>query len=178
MNILPCLIVGDSGVPYPGRELNSQGMCEAHVVYLGFPHGSVGKESTHNAGYPGLIPGRGRSPGERNGNPLQYSWSSFVAQMVKNLPAIRETWVRSLGREDPLEKGKYYPLQYSGLKNSNDYSPWGRKELDTTERLSLKFKLSPQTKFSAKLRAFSKSIFSIFKFLLSEMSIFFLVITF
>ena len=104
MNILPRLIVGDSGVPYAGRELNSQGMCEAHVVYLGFPRGSVGKESTHNAGNPGLIPGRGRSPGERNGNPLQYSWSSLAAQTVKNLPAIRETWVLSLGQKDPLEK--------------------------------------------------------------------------
>ena len=123
MNILPCLIVGDSGVPYPGRELNSQGMCEAHVVYLGFPHGSVGKESTHNAGYPGLIPGRGRSPGERNGNPLQYSWSSLVAQMVKNLPAIRETWVLSLSERSPGEENDN-PFQYSSLENPLDSAEW------------------------------------------------------
>ena len=66
---------------------------------MGFSCGSVGKESTCNAGDLGSIPGLGRSPGE----------------------------------------GKGYPLQYSGLKNSMDsiYSPWGRKESDTTERLSL-----------------------------------------
>ena len=47
-----------------------------------------------------------RSPGEGIGYLLQYSWASLVAQMVKNLPAMQETWVRSLGWEDPLEKGK------------------------------------------------------------------------
>ena len=62
--------------------------------------------------------------------------ASLIAQLVKNPPAIRETWVQFLGGEDPLEKGKGYPLQYSGLENSMD-SPWGLKELDTTERLSL-----------------------------------------
>ena len=58
------------------------------LAWRGFPDSSVGKESTRNAGNPGLIP-RGRYPGERNGNPLQYSWSSLVAQTVKNLPAIQ-----------------------------------------------------------------------------------------
>ena len=53
-----------------------------------------------------LIPGSGRSTGEGIGYPLQYSWASPVAQLVKNLPAMWETWVRSLGWEDPLEKGK------------------------------------------------------------------------
>ena len=48
--------------------------------------------------------GREDSPGEGNGNPLQYSWASLVAQMVKNPPAMQETWVQSLGREDPLEE--------------------------------------------------------------------------
>jgi len=66
-------------------------------VFLGFPCGSAGKESTCNAGDLGLIPGLGRSPGE----------------------------------------GKGYPFQYSGLKNSTDYIPWGCKELDVTEQLSL-----------------------------------------
>ena len=47
----------------------------------------------------------GRSLGEGNGNPLQYSWASLVAQMVKNLPDIQETWVPSVGREDPLKEG-------------------------------------------------------------------------
>ena len=59
----------------------------------GFPDSSVGKESTSNAGDPGLIPGSGRSTGEGIDYPLQYSWASFVAQLVKNLPAMRETWV-------------------------------------------------------------------------------------
>ena len=53
-----------------------------------------------------MILGSGRSHGEEIGYPLQYSWALFVTQLVKNLPAMRETWVRSLGWEDPLEKGK------------------------------------------------------------------------
>ena len=81
---------------------------------------SVGKESTCNAGDPGSIPGSGRSAEEGIGYPLQYSWASLVAQMVKNPPAMRETWVQPLGWEDPLEKGKGYPLKYSGLENSTE----------------------------------------------------------
>ena len=78
----------------------------AHKAGLeGFPHSSVGKESPCNAGDPGLIPGLGRSTGEGIGYPLRYSWASLVAQLVKNSPAMQETWVRSLGWEDPLEKG-------------------------------------------------------------------------
>ena len=75
----------------------------------GFPDSSVGKESacnTENWGDPGSIPGSGRSPGEGIRYALQYSWASLVAQLVKNLPAMRETWARSLGWKDPLEKGK------------------------------------------------------------------------
>ena len=75
----------------------------------GFPGGSAGKESACNAGDLGLIPGLGRSPGEGNGYPLQYSWPSLVAQLVKNPLAMRETWIRFLGREDPLEKEKATP---------------------------------------------------------------------
>ena len=73
---------------------------------MGFPDSSVGKESAYSAGDPGLIPGSGRSAEEGIGYPLQYSWSSLVAQLIKNLPTMRQTWVRFLGREDPLEKGK------------------------------------------------------------------------
>ena len=56
-----------------------------------------------------------------------------MAQLVKNLPAMRETWIRSLGWEDPQEKGKattpvFWPGEFHGL-----YSPWGCKKLDTTE---------------------------------------------
>ena len=67
-----------------------------------------------------MISGLGRSAGERIGYPLQYSWASLVAQLVKNLPAIQEVWVPFLGREDPPGEGKGYPLQYSGLENSMD----------------------------------------------------------
>ena len=72
----------------------------------GSHYSSVGKESACIAGDPGSIPGSGRSPGERIGYPLQYSWASLVAQLVKNLPTMLETWVLSSGWEDPLEKGK------------------------------------------------------------------------
>ena len=62
---------------------------------------------------------------------------SLVAQPVKNLPAMQETWVQSLGCKDPLEKGKathsiFWPGEFHGLD-----SPWGSKDSDTTERLSL-----------------------------------------
>ena len=129
-----------------------------YLTVQGFPDGSDGQESACNAGDPSSIPESGRSPGEGNGNPLQYSclensmdrgawqatvhgvaksqtrlsdqqtdtrlntrsylqhagslvaayaiWASLVAQLVKNPPAMRETWVQSLGWEDPLEKGK------------------------------------------------------------------------
>ena len=106
-------------------------LCSLPAIYLG-------KASACNAGDLGSIPGLGRSPGEGNGNPLQYSWlensmdrgawwatihgvaksrtrlsdftfklwsrASLVAQRLKRLPGMWETWVRSLGWEDPLEK--------------------------------------------------------------------------
>ena len=62
---------------------------------MGFPGGSDGKESAYSVGDLGLIPGSGRSPGEGNGNPLQYSylknWASLVIQTVKNPPRMQET---------------------------------------------------------------------------------------
>ena len=72
---------------------------------VGFPGSPAGKESTCNAGGSGLIPGSRSSPGKVIGYSLQYSWASLMAQMVKNPPVMQETWVRSLGWEDPLEKG-------------------------------------------------------------------------
>ena len=72
---------------------------------MGFPDSSVGKESACNIGDPSLIPGLGRD-GEGMDYPLQYSWASLMAQGVKTLPAMWETWVQLLGREDLLEKGK------------------------------------------------------------------------
>ena len=68
----------------------------------GLPWWLIGKESTCNAGDPSSIPGSGRSTGEGIGCALQYSW----AFLVKNPPAMRETWARSLGWEDPVLKGK------------------------------------------------------------------------
>ena len=62
------------------------------MISAGFSHSSVGK-NTCNAGDPGSIPGLGRSPGKGIGYTLQYSWASLVAQMVKTLPAMQETWV-------------------------------------------------------------------------------------
>ena len=87
-----------------------------------------------------MIPGLGRSPGEGKGYPLQYSWASLVAQLIKNLPAVQETWVRSLGWEDPWRRERlatpvFWPGEFHGL-----YSPWGRKESGTTKRLSLSHK--------------------------------------
>ena len=72
---------------------------------MGFPGSSAGKEFTRSTGDPGLIPGSGRSPGKGIGYPLQYSWAFLVSQTVKNLPAMWETCVQSLGWEDPLEEG-------------------------------------------------------------------------
>ena len=70
-----------------------------------FPGGSDSKASAYNAGDLGSIPGLGRPPGEGKGPPLQDSRAPLVAQLVKNPPAMWESWVQSLGREDPLKKG-------------------------------------------------------------------------
>ena len=83
---LPCPPSGD--LPNPGIE--TQVSCIAGGF---FPDRSVGKESAWNAGDPGLIPGLRRFSGEGIGYPVQYSWASLVAQLVKNLPQMRETWV-------------------------------------------------------------------------------------
>ena len=106
-------------------------------IYTIFPGNSAGKESTCNTGDPGSIPGLGRSAGEGIGYPLQYSWASLVAQLARNLPAMRETWVQSRGWEDAWRRERlptpvFWPGEFHGL-----YSLWGCKELDTTKRLSL-----------------------------------------
>ena len=80
-----------------------------------------------------MIPGSGRSTGEGIGYSLQYSWASLVVQLVKNLPAIWETWVPPLGWEDPLEKGEATHSSILAWKIPGLYSPWGRKESDMTE---------------------------------------------
>ena len=65
---------------------------EEYKDFQGFPDSSVGKESACNVGDPCSIPGLGRSAGEGIGYPLQYSWASLVAQLVKNLPVMWEIW--------------------------------------------------------------------------------------
>ena len=97
-------------------------------VFLGFPDGSDGKESTRNAGDSHLIPGSGSSSGEGRGYPVQYSWASLMAQMVKNLPAMQETWVQPLGWEEPLEEEMGTPLSILAWRIPTDrelegYSP-------------------------------------------------------
>ena len=72
-----------------------------------------------------MILGLGRSPGEGIGYLRQYSWAFLVAEAVKNLPAMWETWVQSLSWGDPMEEGM-----------ATHCSPWGLKESDMTERLS------------------------------------------
>ena len=104
-------------------------------IKWGSPNSSAGKESACNAGDPSSIPGLGRFPGEAKGYPLQYSWASLVAQIVKNPPTIWKTWVQSLGWEDPLEKGKATHSRILAQR-----IPRGDcKEQDATEQLSLSF---------------------------------------
>ena len=93
---------------------------------MSFRDSSVGKESACNEGDPGSISGLGRSPEEGIGYPLWYSWASLVAQLIKNLPAMQETWV---GKIPWRRKG--YPLQYSSLENSMDYIVHGLTKSQT-----------------------------------------------
>ena len=90
-----------------------------------FPDNSVGKESACNGGDPGSIPESGRSPGEGIFYQLQYSWASLVAELVKNPPAMWETWVGKIPwRRERLPT----PVFWSG--------EFHHKELDTTEWLN------------------------------------------
>ena len=102
------------------------------AIQKGFPGSSAGKESACNAGDTSSIAGLGRSGVEGIGYPLQYSWASLVAQLVENLFAMQETWVQSLGWEDPLEK-EWLPTQVFWHGEFHElYSPRACKELDTT----------------------------------------------
>ena len=106
-------------------------------MWSGFPHSSVGKESACNAGDLGSIPGLERSTGEGIGYPLQYSWASLLAQLVKKPPAVWETWVQPLGWEDALKKETLPTLVFWPGEFHRLYSPWGCKVSDMTEWLSL-----------------------------------------
>ena len=90
-------------------ELVCEGLARLDPAYKYLlPGGAEIKNLPVNAGDTrdaGSVPDLGRSPGVGNGNPLPYSWAYLVTQLVKNLPAMRETLVQSLGWEDPLEQG-------------------------------------------------------------------------
>ena len=123
------------------------------MYFVGFPSGSVVKNPPANVRDMGWIPESGRSPEEGNGNPLQYSclgnpmdrrslWvtdnSSLVAQMVKCLPTMWETQVRSLGQEDPLEKemathSSTLAWKIPWMESMVGYSLWGCKESDMSK---------------------------------------------
>ena len=121
--------------------LNATGKCKFQFLtftifcdsFKGFPDSSAGKESACNAGDPSLIPGSGRSTGEGIGYPLQYSWASLVAQLVRiclqcGRPGFGP-WVGKIPwRRERLPTPVFWTGEFHGL-----YSPWGHKELDTTE---------------------------------------------
>ena len=80
-----------------------------------------------------MTPGSGGSQGEGNGYALQYSWASPVAQILKNPPAMWETWVQSLSWEDPLVEGMATHFSILAWRNPWTEEPGGLQELDTTE---------------------------------------------
>ena len=109
-----------------GEQRDISDLCSS-VVPKGFPDILSDKESACNAGDPGLIPGSGRCTGEGIVYPLQYSWDSLVAQLVKDPPATWETWVQYLGWEDPWIRERllipvFWPEEFHAL-----YGPWGRR---------------------------------------------------
>ena len=108
------------------------------IVALGFLGSSAGEESACNAGNPSSIPGSRSSSREGIGNSLQYSWASLVARTVKNPPAMQETWVQSLGWEDPLEEGMVTHSSFLVWRISMHRGTWRATvhevtESDTTE---------------------------------------------
>ena len=114
-----------------------------HVAITGFPGSSAGKENC-NSGDPGSIPGLGRSPEEGTGYPIQHSFDFPGDSDGKESACVPETWVWSLGWEDPLDEGRATHSSILAWRMPTHreawslvgYSPWGQKESDTTERLS------------------------------------------
>ena len=95
-----------------------------HVFVQGFLDSLVGKQSTCNEGDADSILGLGRPTGEGIGYPVQYCWDSLVAQLVKNLPAMREFYPqfeKIPWRRERLPTPEFWPGEFHGL-----YSPWGR----------------------------------------------------
>ena len=100
----------------------------------GFPDSSVGKESTCNESDPSLIPESERSIGEGIGYPLRYSWASLVTQLVKNPPAMWETWVGKIRwRRELATHSSILAWRISWTEEPGRLEPWGRKEPDMTE---------------------------------------------
>ena len=92
-------------------------------------------------------------------------WASLVAQTVKRLSAMQETWVRSLGWEDPLEKEwqptpVFLPGKSHGRRSLVGYRPWGRKESDTTERLHFHFHYTPTSFVTSDVQKFPEGKYS------------------
>ena len=117
-------------------------MFNLYSQWEGFTDSSVGKESACNAGDSSSISGSGRSSREGIGYPLQYSWASLVAQLVKNLPAMLETWVQSLvgkipWRRERLPRPVFWPGEFHGL-----YSPWNSNSKSWTWLSDFHFSLS------------------------------------
>ena len=118
-----------------------------------FSESSLGKESACNAGHPSSIPGSDRSPGEGTGYPLQYSWASQVAQMVKTLlrPGFHPWIGRIPWRRERLPTAVFWPGEFHGL-----YSPWGRKESAMAEVLSLSLCFCLEESHNLRFRAAPK----------------------
>ena len=97
----------------------------------------TGKESTCNAGDPGMIPGSERSTGDGIGYPFQHSWASPMAQLVKDPPAMWEIWVWTLSWEDTLDKGSATHFSILAWRISWTVWSWACKESDMIEWLPL-----------------------------------------
>ena len=118
------LIPGSGRSPGGGHDNPFQYSCLENPMDRGVRWATVHRVTED----PSLIQRSERSAGEGIGYPLQYSWASLMTQLIKNPPAMWETWVQSLDWENPLEKGKATHSSILAWR-----SPWGRKESDTTE---------------------------------------------
>ena len=132
-NIMSLMIWNPLGLLSYSLEIEFPQGYSCLIIIRGFPCHSASKESACNAGNLGLSPGSGRSAGEGIGYLLQYSWASHVAQLVKNSPAMWETWVgKILWRRERLPTPVFWPGEVHGLT-----SPWGCKDYNMSEQFSL-----------------------------------------
>ena len=151
-----CCLPSQAHPTAPGFSLDGmgpffpRGASENHRIWACRPRLSyapfTGKESTCNAGDPGSVPRSGRS-GKGIGYPLQYSWAFLVAQMVKNPHVMQEAWFNPWVGKIPRRREQqltpvFWPGEFHGQRGLAGYSPWGRKDSDTTERLSLPLSLN------------------------------------